>query len=268
MSFTPTPSPNPWVQGINILINLAALGYAYWDSKGGAENVFDYQDQPASVDYRQLQVLFDKNVSFTGAQERELFNINLVNLTAGDIDNTWTTADYTGVEARFNTWWTAQKTLHPASVALKGYKWYSRSIGVPQAGENIRLNTVTVPGTGAGDSLPPQIATSVTLETGHRKHWGRVYLPAHVEGNSDQYGRPSSSFVDACALNFNNLMAGLSTDQTFPVIVRNDPAAMAGSPPAKIPLELMTITGLHVDDVADVIRRRRYQTVNYRRHYP
>lgn len=269
MSFTPTPSPNPWVQGINILINAAALGYAYWESKGGAENIFDYQDAPATGPvYQQLQVLFDKTPGVGSAVERELFNVNLLNITSGDPDSTWTAGDFSGIEARFDTWWTAQKVYHSTSLKLAGYKWFQRQVGVVSAGASHRLTLRSVAATASQDSLPAQVATSITLETGHRKHWGRIYLPAHTELNSDVYGRCSVGYVDAVALNWNNLMANLGTDQIFPVIVRHDPAGSTSSPPTKTPLELMTITGIHVDDVPDIIRRRRVQDVLYRKHYP
>lgn len=261
----PTPSPNPWAQGINVLINLAGLGYAYWASRGDAESLFTYQDAPAAVEFRQVQVLFDRTPGVGSAVERELFSLYILNITAGDVDNTWTTGDYTGIEGRLDAWWTAQKTFHTSALKLVGYKWYERALGVPQSGPAVRLTNRSVPGTAATDSLPAQVATSVTLETAHRKHWGRVYLPAHAEGGSDVYGRVLSSVVDAMALNVNNLFANLATDQTYPVVVRNDPDQL---PAVKSPLELLTITGIHVDDVPDIIRRRRYQDVLYRKHYP
>lgn len=120
-----------------------------------------------------------------------------------------------------------------------------------------RRTTVGVPGNGSGIRLPDQVAATVTLKTGSRKHWGRVYLGGFasplVSGNA--FGRWSTTNVDAICNAFHSHFQGLAG---LPRVL--EPVVWSSRYSA-----IMTVDQIQVDDVPDIIRRRRPKQAAYRK---
>lgn len=149
--------------------------------------------------------------------------------------------------------------LHVSHV-LREVKWYDVSSSAPYRTSFIEsIATGAAPGTPAastGGLLPPQNAISVTLKTNLRKHWGRFYLPGitFTQIDSTRLGALKSTTCDAIATS----AATLCQQATGPtVIVWNGQAGTAAF-----------IDHVQVDDVVDVIRRRRMKVATYKKALP
>lgn len=194
-------------------------------------------------------------------EDRAQFKLDLINITSGDIDNTWTTGDLT----------TCHNALFALGTALKPYTAPTHSFDRIKA-YRMRFNPVpdlkrpfadsgppvwnaqsAQVGTGTG-VLPYQVAATVTLRTAWPKHWGRIYLPGPHATAIDTTGRFTSTYrggvngaVDAC-------LDTLAAADFFPVV----PVGQLD----KDPFHALLGVELNVtDDVPDVQRRRRPRSV-------
>jgi hypothetical protein len=111
-------------------------------------------------------------------------------------------------------------------------------------------------GGSAADRLPPQIACSVTEETAVRKRWGRFYIPGFVVTDVSTSGRFAGSVVtqiaDAASTMYNQMNGA---GRGFVSYRRADAT-------------FQLVSGIRVDDVPDVIRRRRFSTTLNRQLRP
>lgn len=183
--------------------------------------------------------------------------------------------DLPAVETALSAFWTTEKTDYPSFMHSDQFRWYKdgpafyalngdSSAYVP-IGDNpaIRVTEVDVAGTsGATAILPPQCAFSITEKTSSRKHWGRFYLPSGDANRLDAtglLGETERSGTLAAAVTFYN---ACRTASMLPVVwsvqkpVR--PKAGGGTLPAQA-ATAYEIVSLQMDDIVDVVRRRRYQ---------
>jgi len=190
---------------------------------------------------------------------------HFLNLTGGDPDGTWTTGDYTTVESAFDTYWGAIKEWFSDKYTLAQYQWRAdgpahRPHGT-EFSPTLRTIARTVAGGATNQSLPPQVALSVTEVTPAkytatdvegvgdqlRNRWGRYYLPAMTVGVMSN-GRPSptvtADVADATQVFYNTCVAA----DLIPVMY----SPTTGSSWA--------VSDIHVDDIFDVIRSRRFVT--------
>jgi hypothetical protein len=106
--------------------------------------------------------------------------------------------------------------------------------------------------------MATQVAMSVTEKTAFPGHWGRFYLP--LSGGSDftSTRRFDTATVDSVANAVGACYATLQTAEFFPVI----PVTQVDKTPAR---GLLQVTDVQVDDVPDVVRRRRLSQTTYRK---
>jgi hypothetical protein len=180
---------------------------------------------------------------------------DFVNITSGELDTSWTSADFSGVEARLRTFYAAISANLPAGGGLREFRW--SVLPNPPGIENPALR-VAPPATaltwGGSFIAPPQLAMSLTKTTAVRRHWGRIYIgPLSTSAYSASTGRFGSTLVDSVANAFNTLRGGLQADDT-PMIVY-DRARNVG----------LSVDGVRVDDIVDVVRSRRFRSATYRK---
>jgi hypothetical protein len=140
-------------------------------------------------------------------------------------------------------------------VAIKGYP---RSFANPMSADSrfapsgppVWLSVQNVPGTGAGQSLPYQVAMSVTHLTGVAHHWGRHYLPGLTEDAVTTTGRWDTADVQTAEAAAVALVQALH-DADIPMVVAGTQHNSVVGP------WLWKVIGIQVDDIPDVIRRRR-----------
>lgn len=184
---------------------------------------------------------------------------DFVNITSGSPDATWIAADFAAVEARLNTFYNATLNWNSKAVDDVTYRWYR--MPRPASGEGPPPVRVQVGPTNIGggtQSLPHQIAMTITKVTALRKHWGRIYvgpLSVAMLASLTAQGELDHTKVDAAATAFEALRAGLQADD-FPMVVY-DQSHKA----------LHTVIGTKVDSTPDVQRRRRINTI-YRKSLP
>jgi hypothetical protein len=190
-----------------------------------------------------------------------------------------TTHHFTSADDWPSSAWTAVENAIKTACALPGssvraigvkhaeMRWY-RAEGLPKHwehnwGDAHRVTAVTGYVDGASAMLPPQIALSVTLKTTVRRSWGRFYLPTiGIAGNLA--GRPTSAVVDSTAVAWRDAFnacqaAGLSpgvlgsyeTGTIIPTVKERHP-------------RFLGLRVVQVDNVFDVIRRRRFDITTQR----
>jgi hypothetical protein len=215
---------------------------------------------------RQLQVTFTRTSSATLSEDVDVCTFHFAKLSAEDFSNAWVTADYAAVETAFDTWWTALKPNFPAGTKLYQYRWYKSGPANPIAGPALRITTKNVAGTGTGSVVPPQCAESITEVVRIRKHWGRFYLPAMIVGAYDAYGRIAASMFGGAGGVLSNTVTLYNACRTAGVV----PVVYSKAKPSRTtkhgtvlppqPARAYAVDNLQMDDIVDVIRRRRYDT--------
>lgn len=214
---------------------------------------------------RKVSVLFNRLEGTRPPQDAAMFTLHLLNLTAGVPDATWIAGDYTTAETALDAFWTSIKDRYSLATQLAGYRWQADGPAFRPFGTDLsptlRNTARAVVGTTDAEFLPPQIAMSVTevtaaKYTAHdvegvgdqlRNRWGRFYLPNMVVG-AIQNGRYTAAAADDVADATQTLYNTLRTADLYPVMY---------SPTTG---HSWTVDSIHVDDIVDVIRSRRFVT--------
>jgi hypothetical protein len=255
---------------VRLLVEVAAerLDWITVPSEPGTRAVVWTDD----YELRKLTASWSRTPSRGVVQDRDQCTFHFLNLTGGNPDASWIDADFTAVENAFDTFWGAIKDQYATQTVLVEYMWRADGPAFKPHGSSLsptlRVVSRSLPGTGGGDTqqLPPQCAITVTEVTashytafgvgvpGHapgtgrtqvRNRWGRFYLPAPNAGalnvgrvlpaTCTQISDAVKTFYNACV-----------TAQLVPVMY----SPTTGSS--------WSIDAVHVDDIFDVIRSRRF----------
>lgn len=225
-----------------------------------------FMEFTSAFELRELTVKWTRNFSGKPPEDTAMCTFHILNSTAGVPDATWTTTDYTTCEALFDTWWGAIKDKYSQfGPVLAEYNWRPDGPAFKPFGASLqptlRITPKNVPGTSTGDAmLPPQCAVTVTevipatfvahnvegVGDQTRNRWGRFYLPAPGQSALAD-GRIAAGhltdFADATQALYNGLVAA-----DFIPVVYSPTTGHAWS-----------VDEIHVDDVFDVIRSRRFR---------
>jgi hypothetical protein len=237
----------PLTRGLGYALRAAGFGFALYDF------LFSGSDEVDPLEWRRVTARFQRS-----GDDDVVVSFDLLNVTAGGIDVTWTTGDYTAAETLLDAFFTTYKPYFSTTTTLIEYRWYRmefRPVGDPRpfvpSVVPSRLSAKSIVGTGGTSPMPRQIACVVTERTPLPKHWGRAYLP--MDGLATPLGASGQipgSGVAAILAAANTLYRGLWAADLIPVVaitqVNGDPARA-----------LLPVTALVVDSVPDVQRRRR-----------
>lgn len=199
-----------------------------------------------------------------------IFTMHFLPLTADAPREISMPDDGTAIQVAMAAVWTALKTKYPATMKMQGMKLYRSGPDVLPPQPPIFTWTYGVAGTN-GDQVipPPQVALSVTNKTSDPGSWGRFYLPvgswsAFSSGN----GRFTQAVIDDVGNAFAFFQNSLVTAGLHPVVyskakpVRQTAAERrAGTLPGSLPAvgaRALAIAQTQIDDIPDVIRRRRW----------
>lgn len=210
----------------------------------------------AGVGVRRAVLHVDRTGLVAGADDAE-FHFDFLNITGGSPDDTWTSTDYSTLEGYLDTFWTAVKGYVSPGCKLSQYSWYRHGPGVGSPNPAERVTARSVVGTSGSGPLPPQDAATITLRTSVRRSWGRTYLPGLCENAMDG---SSAHFSHAFCDNVGNAAAALlhsAIGGDFPMVV----TSIVNS-------AVLNVEHIAVDDLADVIRRRRWKTASYKKILP
>lgn len=226
-----------------------------------------------AFELRRLEVHWSRTPTLGVAQDDDICTFHFLNLTAGAPDASWVEADYAAVEQAVDVFWDAIGGNYDAETRLTEYIWRADGPAYKPFGSSLspvlRATARSTTGTaGIAAMLPPQVACSVTEVTDAkytafgvgvpgsapgtgrtqvRNRWGRFYLPAMITGALDD-GRFAPG---TCAQVSGAVQAMYNT------LVAADLIPVMYSPTTG---HAWSITQVHVDDIADVVRSRRYVT--------
>jgi len=183
-------------------------------------------------------------------------SFDIVNITGGAVDSSWTEADYGAVYTYLSQLcidWAARMQVGVTFNELRAYRMSFRPVTDPKpfflSGPPERAYGFGTPGVATAHQAP-QVAYTTTELTPYRKHWGRNYWPAPGALNQILGGHIDPNFVDAWIQIVHDAYQGLMSNEFFPVVA----VTQIDKAPARA---LLTLNGVQMDDVPDVIRRRR-----------
>lgn len=257
---------------------LSAEASAALGAEGGFFVVTDFT---GTYELRKLQWRLSRAPTGGTTEDQDVMTFHFIKATGGVPGTYNDTTDLAAVETAVGAFWTSNKPLYPSFVHSDQYRWYkdgpafwhTNTAGtkvipvVPNPA--IRVTEVDVAGTAAGTSFnPPQTATSVTEITSSRKNWGRFYLPATNSLLNNASGRMAPTDVDAfvatCVTMYNACRTASMVPVVFSIPKLARPTAGGGELPAQAAIAF-EISAIQVDDLFDVIRRRRYSAPVYRK---
>lgn len=122
-------------------------------------------------------------------------------------------------------------------------------------GDPVMVEDVDLAGTGTGLPLPPQMSISVTFRTSQRKRWGRMYLPCPTTSWLSAGGRLDPAACTAIANATTFLTSRAQTGCALTVFSR-------------VKWQHFDPVTIQVDDIYDVIRRRRFSQPTFRATVP
>ena len=135
------------------------------------------------------------------------------------------------------------------------FRWHDIQAGDAKYGPMDRVHVHgMVGGAGSNTRLPDQLAATVTLKTASRLHWGRFYFPGICPPCIDlAYGRLTNTYVDLLA----------SSTKALQVALNANTAATEIGVFSKQYQAWLTVDEIQVDNVPDIIRRRRAKKKSY-----
>lgn len=235
-------------------------GFAYLDGLLADSGTGD------PLEWRRFVLRVSRSSPSGTSEDIAQIKLDLVNLTGGTVDTSWTSGDYAAVKARLDTLTTALKPYMASVAAWSEYRAYHMSYNTTpdvlrpfvDTGPPLYVATATGAGTGVG-VMPYQVAVSVTFRTAWPKHWGRVYMPLPwlSGGLVDTFGRINPGYRTAVANLWHAALSGLADDGFLAVV----PVGQVGKAPYHA---LLGVSDVVVDDVPDVVRRRRPRQVGAR----
>jgi hypothetical protein len=192
--------------------------------------------------------------SLWSTRERGLFGIHWINLTAGELDTTWTSTDFSTVEGAIETMWTGFGSSIGPEYRLEEHRWYGFGPTVLPPNPPARVTTIATPIVGTGTGIQAhQVATTVTLRTALRRHWGRIYVPLSPTA-LQAGGELTDAGVDSLAGSARTgLMVTPATQGITPVVYDRARKLVFG------------VSAIEMDSVPDIIRRRRVRTTGYKK---
>ena len=249
MAPAPFPTPLP-AYARAALGDLTTVASVYHDLVQYLENL------TTDEQWRRLQIVCDNIATGAVVQDKMIMTFDITNITGGQLDSTWDTTDYTTCESKFTTFLTTMTAHMQAWARFSQYRWYTMRFNPPttskpfqESGPPQRIQTLSLAGSGTNYQAP-QVAISVTEKTSWAKHWGRFYLPG-INGTAMKTG---GRIDDTLQASINNAVGTLYSDLAAADFQIQVPVTQVDKAPQRI---LLNVTGTQIDDVPDVVRRRR-----------
>jgi hypothetical protein len=195
-------------------------------------------------------------------EDRAVFGVWCAKIVGGGLYSRHDISELAGLETAADAFTTALKAFMSTSWQLVEYAWFFVTQDSPRddsgrsqlMGPPARITSKSVFGSGGTQSLPHQCASTITLRTASRRHWGRSYIPGLSVGQVDaQYGRLTTTCTDGLASAMNTL------HNTW-----QDAGTQLGTYSLLKPA-FLTPKQIEVDDIFDIVRRRRAKQSAYKK---
>lgn len=229
---------------------------AYWEKQVFITGTDVQSADPDQVGGTMVAVEFTRTTPSTTREDRAMFTLHLSGeAISGQAGVGLGNADMAAAEADLDTWHTSFKDKIASAWTLAGYTWrdfrasnpISDKTGLSMYSPVKRTTIRSVVGTDIGIALPYQVASTITFKTGSRKHWGRSYVPGLSATALSTNGRIGATYESAFMGAWTALYNGLFANSIATDIVVWSPKYRA----------IMAVRELQVDDIPDIIRRRR-----------
>lgn len=171
-----------------------------------------------------------------------------------DFNESWMSAIASAMSAFYGE---NDPALFSDKCTLQEMRFYDDYNGDRTPGDVDKVIAIGNAGSAAGVMLPPQIACSVTErgEQTPKRHWGRFYLPGIPGAWLDVDGTIHSTVQAGLVTKLGELYSAWTTSDYYPVVW----SILSPGPPGATKVEI-----IQVDEILDVIRRRRYESVTRR----
>jgi len=208
------------------------------------------------IGVRRAVITIDRSL-LTPADDAATMHFDFLNITGGAPDDTWTTADYSTLETILTTYLGNAALTMCSTWRFTQISWYRHGPGVvaPNPAQRVFTLSSPLPGNLGTAAQVAQVSSSITFRTAVRKSWGRTYLPFH-QGLTGNQQRPSSTVVDNLATPVNTMIVAAAAADFRLVVVSNTLSAA------------LNVEKIEVDDVLDIVRRRRLKHTSYRKILP
>jgi hypothetical protein len=210
----------------------------------------------SGIGVRRASLELDRS-SISALLDPAYVHFDFLNTTSGAPDDTWILSDFTTLETALQAWWNNTRSFMVSGYKMTRIIWHRVGSGVGKPNPAERVLTITTPalGTEATGGQALQVACSITFRTGVRRSWGRTYLPFSRALPGSTSMLPSAT-VDSVA-SYTNTLVNSAAAGDFHLVVVSKPLASA-----------LVVEQIEVDDVLDIIRRRRPKRSTYKKLLP
>ena len=250
---SPIPAPlPPWARWLIQLAPLISVGL-----QAALEHIGTLNDSSSATpsEWRHVH-LVGKPIGSVTASDRFITTMDIVNVTGGAVDSSWTQADYDSVSAKLFTLtsaWAAHMSPHYQWTEFRYYRRQFNPLTNPvpfvKSGPPELVMPATVSGSAVGE-LPPQASITSTDRSPYPRHWGRNYWPHPSQAEIDANGFVGPTTTNALATAVHDAYQALMASEFFPVVV----VTQVDKQPVR---GLLGVTEVQVDNLFDVVRRRR-----------
>ena len=239
---------------------------SYWDTQLFAPDALVASQNPELLGGSIFSTVWTRAHATLAVLDQAIWSVHLsMRPGVAHVYDQLNAADAAAVESSFSSNWFATMQSHITSGwTLAEFRWRNFGADYPldkngfsRPGPIWRLTPYGSPGTGQSGRLPDQDAATVSYRTTSRKHWGRNYVGGipTTELATPAFGQLSTAYVDALAGAFHSWFNNLwGLPRQIDAIVWS--AKYRG---------ILGVDQLVVDDVVDIVRRRRANTATYRK---
>jgi len=268
----PPPILPPWAKVLWYLAESVAIGATYkaYDYGQAITPAGGGEGAPEPTEWRRIQVRVSDTISAAVADD-QVYTLDFVNYTNGSPDSSWTDPDHTqlaNIVGNFIAAVALNTITRMVATEMRFYRMafnpYSNPKPFAESGPPVHIHALSNAGANATEQIP-QATSTITEETPSRRHWGRLYIPTIHGGTLKAGGRFTTATVDALCQAYSDMAVSASASDFFPVV----PTTSQWNGQVSVPMRaLQNVTGCRVDDVPDVIRRRRHRESSYMKRLP
>jgi hypothetical protein len=226
-------------------------------------SLFSVATYSAPFELRKVQLIWSQKDAAVASEDSRVTTFHLAKVSGGAVSSDWVAGDFTTLQTAFGSFWDTLKGSLPEELVYDRLKVYKAGPAVAPPQPPVFDADVNVPGANTpATPLPPQVAVSVTEIAGSKRYWGRFYLPAPGHDGVSPYGRLTAGLQSAWADAVDTLYTTLKTAGLEPVVYRQalpERETKAGATLPARAASAWTVEKIQVDDVYDVIRRRRFK---------
>lgn len=229
-------------------------------------NQLDHEDSPGVLQWQRVQSVWTRTTPAATNEDKAIVTMDLVNITGGALDVSWSAGDKAAAETDLDVFWNAVCVGLTDNHTMSEYRWYDMAFREPAVtgkpfaptGPPSRITTKAIAGDLSTGRNIYQHAMTVTEKTAWPKHWGRIYIPGVSSDKLGTAGHYTAAWCDTVANAYRQLMLDLNAQEHFLVVpvTRIDKVDVHS---------LITVSAVQVDDVPDVIRSRRPKQASYRK---